>query len=233
MSCAPAVLLETDRWEVKLRASGKTVCVRPANLRKGCFDSTVTGAIHDGDLETVRKWLEKGDADAIPMVDKRFSKKDRSVPLSLLQQAALENHPALVELLLNKHADPNRKFEGSWCVSWCEGHTALTLALNISLQPDDERVGLAERTQCIQLLLQAKARVDVRLLSSEKGVDTVNIVNYILSISRSEPANSSQRRKDETHRAIVAFLPLILGAADDGARQELVNENISMHKRKC
>ena len=53
------------------------MCVRPANLRKGCFDSTVTGAIHDGDLETVRKWLEKGDADAIPMVDKRFSKKDR------------------------------------------------------------------------------------------------------------------------------------------------------------
>ena len=152
---------EAARYAVRIRSSREEVRVRACNLRHGVYRPDLSEALHDGNLDALRAWIDDGgDVDATsartPTKTSRFS-TDYFPKLSLLAAAVMGNHVELVQYLLASGADPNLLPPEEHLTAG--GHSMTALAWACDRGRDSE--GRISRAGMVKCLLEGRARVDL------------------------------------------------------------------------
>ena len=173
---------EATRYAVRIRSSREEVRVRACNLRHGVYPPDLAGALHDGNLDALRSWIDDGgDVDATsahtPTKTSRFS-TDYFPKLSLLAAAVVDNHVGLAQYLLASGADPNLQLPEEHLTAG--GHSMTALAWACDCRRDSE--GGISRAGMVKCLLEGRARVDLPCTRGSDGLVGPPLLRALLQL---------------------------------------------------
>ena len=172
---------EAARYAVRIRSSREEVRVRACNLRHGVYRPDLSEALHDGNLDALRSWIDDGgDVDATSTHTRpktsRFS-TDYFPKLSLLAAAVMGNHVELAQYLLASGADPNLLPPEEHLTAGGHSMTALAWACDMG----DSEGGIS-RAGVVKCLLEGRARVDLPCTQGSDGLVGPPLIRALLNL---------------------------------------------------